>query len=117
MSKKFKIGEVEQITGLSAKIIRRYESDGVLGESSRDESGYRVFNESDIIFFKLLAKMKKINLSEKSIKLFLESSKHEDGDVKIEEGLYLKILNELEKAEDDVNIIKKLLKENYEIKS
>lgn len=110
MAKKFKIGEVEQMTGLSAKIIRRYESVGVIEEARRDESGYRVFDERDIIFFKLLAKMKKLNLSENAIKLFLESGKHRDEGVKIEESLYLEILDELKQTEDDVSIVKKLLK-------
>jgi len=111
LSKKFKIGEIEHITGLSAKIIRRYEETGMLSKSNRNTSGYRVYNENDLLFFKILAKMKSVNLSEKTIKLFLRENRDSNFQG-IETGgeVYLNILKELESKSDALGAIKKIIK-------
>lgn len=44
----FTIGQTAQLTGLSAKMIRDYERHGLLGDVSRSESGYRLFNQQDL---------------------------------------------------------------------
>lgn len=42
------IGEASARSGVSAKMIRYYEEIGLLPEPDRRESGYRVYNESDV---------------------------------------------------------------------
>lgn len=42
------IGEAASATGVSAKMIRHYESIGLIKPALRTESGYRVYTEADI---------------------------------------------------------------------
>ncbi|RUO24377.1 Cu(I)-responsive transcriptional regulator [Aliidiomarina minuta] len=42
------IGEVAQRTGLSSKMIRHYEAQGLFSPAGRSEAGYRLYNEHNI---------------------------------------------------------------------
>ena len=44
----FNIGEAAKASGISAKMIRHYESIGLIGEAVRTDSGYRVYRDSDV---------------------------------------------------------------------
>ena len=42
------IGQAAKSSGLSAKMIRHYESIGLLGPAARSESGYRLYGTNDL---------------------------------------------------------------------
>jgi MerR family copper efflux transcriptional regulator len=42
------IGEAAHASGVTAKMIRHYESIGLIGAARRTESGYRVYSEQDV---------------------------------------------------------------------
>jgi MerR family transcriptional regulator, copper efflux regulator len=48
MSSLFNIGQAAKVSGISAKMIRHYESVGLLPEASRTLSGYRQYSQKDI---------------------------------------------------------------------
>jgi MerR family copper efflux transcriptional regulator len=42
------IGEAAQASGVTAKMIRHYESIGLIGAARRTDSGYRVYSQQDV---------------------------------------------------------------------
>ena len=42
------IGDAAKASGVSAKMIRHYESIGLIGEAKRTESGYRLYSSEDV---------------------------------------------------------------------
>jgi DNA-binding transcriptional MerR regulator len=63
-----KIGRVANAAGLTAKTIRYYELLGLLPKPARTESGYRVYDDSDIERLKFIKKAKGLGLSLTEIK-------------------------------------------------
>jgi MerR family transcriptional regulator, copper efflux regulator len=56
------IGQVSQRTGLSPKAIRIYERKGLLPETSRTSSGYRLFQGHDIDVLRFIRQARSIGL-------------------------------------------------------
>ena len=44
------IGEASRQSGVSAKMLRHYESLGLLGEVARTDSGYRLYSPADALY-------------------------------------------------------------------
>ncbi len=57
-----KIGEVAQKTGLSAKAIRHYESQGLIS-SGRLDNGYRDYTQANVAQLTLIARARKVGFS------------------------------------------------------
>jgi MerR family gold-responsive transcriptional activator of gol and ges genes len=62
------IGELAKSSGVNAKLIRHYESIGVVPKASRTDSGYRIYSEKDIQFLKFIKRARGLGFSMKEIK-------------------------------------------------
>jgi DNA-binding transcriptional MerR regulator len=72
MSQLVTIGKAASLTGVSAKMIRHYEEIGVLKKASRTESGYRLYNQSQIQQLGFIRQARNLGFSMLEIQSLLE---------------------------------------------
>lgn len=62
------IGQLAKSSGVSSKLIRHYESIGLIPKTARTQSGYRVYRETDIQFLRFIRRARGLGFSIKEIK-------------------------------------------------
>lgn len=62
------IGEAAKASGVNAKLIRHYESIGIIPKASRSESGYRKYSENDVHILTFVRRSRSLGFSMKEIK-------------------------------------------------
>lgn len=65
------IGEAADTSGVSAKLIRHYESIGLIKKAKRTASGYRVYADKDIHELNFIRKSRNLGFSMQEIKQLL----------------------------------------------
>ena len=90
------IGEAAKATGVTAKMIRHYESIGLIAQSHRTESGYRQYTATDLHNLRFIKSARSLGFSLEDIHqlLSLWKDKHRaSADVKILAQHHLDSLN------------------------
>lgn len=62
------IGELAKNSGVSAKMIRHYESIGVIPKASRSHSGYRRYSENDVHILRFVKRARGLGFTMPEIK-------------------------------------------------
>jgi MerR family transcriptional regulator, copper efflux regulator len=65
------IGKAAQVSGVNAKLIRHYESIGIIPKPSRTEAGYRVYSDNDVHTLTFVRRARGLGFSMKEIKKLL----------------------------------------------
>lgn len=80
MENTFSIKKVSDETGLSIHTLRYYEQIGLVGEIPRDEYGYRIYSQSDILWFHIIKYYRSMGMSIKDLQQF---ASHHDSDLSL----------------------------------
>ena len=79
------IGQAAEAAGVNAKMIRYYESIGLISEANRTDSGYRQYTEKDIQTLRFIKRSRDLGFSIERIKTLLSlwgDRGRKSGDVK-----------------------------------
>lgn len=90
------IGTAAKAAGISVKIVRHYESEGILPKARRSDSGYRVYNESDVHIFRFVKKARDLGFSLPEVKRLLSlwrNKSRKSEDVKVIANRHIESLN------------------------
>lgn len=66
------IGEAATASGINAKMLRYYESVGLIPPPARTESGYRIYRESDVETLRFIRRARDLSMSMERVKALLE---------------------------------------------
>lgn len=104
------IGEAAKVSGVNAKLIRHYESIGLIPKATRTESGYRVYSDTDIHILIFVKRARGLGFSMKEIKKLVglwKNKKRASSEVK---ALALIHLKELERKIAELEAMTKTLR-------
>lgn len=62
------IGQAAKASGVNAKLIRHYESIGIIPKASRSDAGYRVYTDAEVNILSFVKRARGLGFSMKEIK-------------------------------------------------
>ena len=108
------IGEAAKISGVNAKLIRHYESIGIVPKASRTDSGYRTYTETDVHILSFVKRSRTLGFSMKEIKKLVSLWRNKARASAEVKTLAIKHIEEMEKKilelQDMVKTLKHLSK-------
>ncbi len=104
------IGEAAKASGVNAKLIRHYESIGIIPKASRTESGYRTYSDAEVNILAFVKRARGLGFSMKEIKKLVSlwrNRSRASSDVK---PLALEHVREMEQKIDELQAMVKTLR-------
>lgn len=109
-----KIGELAKSSGVNAKLIRHYESIGLIPKASRTEGNYREYSQNDIQFLRFIKRGRSLGFSMKEIKKLISlwrNKSRSSREVKALAAAHIEVLEgKIAEMQEVVNNLKKLSK-------
>ena len=104
------IGQVAKVSGINAKLIRHYESIGIIPKASRSDSGYRVYSDADVHVLTFVKRARILGFSMKEIKKLLGLWRNRSRASKEVKSLAFKHIEEMESKIKSLQEMVKTLK-------
>src|SRR6187200_1472985 len=90
------IGEAAKKSGVSAKLIRHYESIGIIPKAARSYGGYRLYSETEVHILSFVKRARGLGFSMKEIKTLVGLWRNKSRASKEVKNLALKHVKELD---------------------
>lgn len=104
------IGEAAKISGVNAKLIRHYESIGIIPKASRSDAGYRVYSETEVNILSFVKRSRNLGFSMKEIKKLVSLWRNKSRASSEVKNLATKHVDEMEKKILELQSMVKTLK-------
>tara|TARA_Y100000768_G_scaffold387007_1_gene376917 strand:+ start:6240 stop:6644 length:405 start_codon:yes stop_codon:yes gene_type:complete len=104
------IGEAAEQSGISSKMIRKYEDSGLIPKARRSDAGYRTYSENDIHTFRFIKTARSLGFSLKDIKELLSLWKNKKRASSKVKKIAEKHIENLEIKSSEINTMLKTLK-------
>jgi len=96
------IDEVSKLSDLNAKMIRRYEEEGIIPRAGRNLSGYRQYTEKDVHILRFVKRARELGFSMKDVKELLGLWKNKGRTSAQVKNIAHKHIQELEKKLSEI---------------
>jgi Cu(I)-responsive transcriptional regulator len=96
------IGEVAKLSMVNAKMIRRYEEQGIIPKASRTFAGYRQYSEKDVHILRFVKRARELGFSMKDTKQLLGLWKNQNRSNSQVKSLAQKHKTELEEKLNEI---------------
>ncbi len=110
MSKSVNIGEAAKISGVNAKLIRHYESIGIIPKASRSDAGYRTYSDTDVHILSFVKRSRNLGFSMKEIKKLVSLWRNKNRASSEVKSLAIKHIDEMEQKVCELQGMVKTLK-------
>lgn len=104
------IGQAAKLSGVNAKLIRHYESIGIIPKASRSESGYRTYSETDVHILSFVKRSRNLGFSMKEIKKLVSLWRNKSRASAEVKALATKHVSEMEQKIQELQAMVKTLK-------
>ena len=105
------IGEAAKASGVNAKLIRHYESIGIVPKASRSEAGYRKYSDTEVNILIFVRRSRSLGFSMKEIKKLVGLWRNKSRSSAEVKALAATHIAELEKKITELEAIAKTLKQ------
>lgn len=105
------IGQAAKLSNINSKLIRHYESIGIIPKAQRTSSGYRVYSDSDVNILKFVKKSRDLGFPMKDIKKLVSLWRNQSRASKEVKSLAEKHIQEMEDKIRTLKILVKTLKD------
>lgn len=104
------IGQAAKASGVNAKLIRHYESIGIIPKASRTDSGYRVYTDIEVNMLSFVKRARSLGFSMKEIKKLVNLWRNKSRASEEVKKIALAHVKELEKKILELESMAKTLK-------
>lgn len=102
----YTIGKIVELTGLSSHTLRYYEKEGLLPFVKKNESGIRIYADSDLAWLSMIECLKESGLQIKEIRQYIDWFREGDSTLKQRLDLFV---NRKKAVEQEIAKLNKIL--------
>lgn len=109
MRERLRIGEAARLVGVTPRTVRHYEKIGLLKETERSESGYRLYSANDLLRLQRVKKLQSLGLSLRQVGSVLGE---EGGEISLRDilkALRAEVDSEIERLQDRRRLLDDML--------